>query len=84
MNIIQSIPEIHKFTRPLKEVVTSSTVFWHMDISHIEQHSYIKSQDKPSFTTSIVRALFRAHYVHNMFRLLPKAIFRLYYITQNI
>jgi hypothetical protein len=38
----------------------------------------IKSQDKPSFTTSIVCALFRVLYAHNMFRLLPKAIFRWY------
>jgi hypothetical protein len=32
-----------------------------------------KSQDKPSFLTSIVPALFRALYAHNMFRLLVKA-----------
>jgi hypothetical protein len=36
----------------------------------------IKSQDKPSSAASIVRALFRAIYVHDMFRLFPKAIFR--------
>jgi hypothetical protein len=36
----------------------------------------MKSQDQPSFATSIVRALFRALYAHDMFRLLPKAICR--------
>jgi hypothetical protein len=44
----------------------------------------IKSQDKPSFATNIVHALFRVLYAHNMFRLLPKTIFRWYFITQNI
>jgi hypothetical protein len=58
---------------------------WHTDLLPLTvQYTFNESQYKPSFTTSIVRAIFRTLYVHNMFRLLPKAIFRWYYITQNI